>query len=230
MLMSNEKKWQYLHRLVGTNKLPHAILVSGVSAAEFVARIFGQDVMQKIHPDFIFVEPEKKEIQISQIRDCIWRLSLRPWVSAFKVAIVEQAHLMNQEAQTALLKTLEEPKGQSLLILFTDYPDALFPTILSRVQRIKFFRAAKEKAKSFAEIAELTKADLTARFQCVEKIYKSPELNEILEEWLHYFRKDLINNKAILQKLQTTYYLISKTNINPRLALETLMLDLQENV
>ena len=74
------------------------------------------------HPDFIFIEPKqpdssksltaKKEIYILQIKDLIKRISLRPSLSKLKVAIIDNAHLMNQEAQTCLLKTLEEPKGK----------------------------------------------------------------------------------------------------------------------
>lgn len=209
--------------------LPHALLVSGVSTEEFVSQIFSEEMIKKAHPDFILVKPIKKEIQISQIRDCIRRLSLKPCLVPFKVAIIEKAHTLNQEAQSALLKTLEEPKGKALLILITDYPTVLLPTILSRVQRIKFHQLGKvrgPRAEALREIDQLSKSSLTSRFQYAEKIYKSPELREILTAWLHYFRRDLIKNKALLQKIQTVHYLLSRTNINPRLALETLMLEL----
>lgn len=260
MAVTNQKQWQYLKRLAEADKLPHALLVSGVSSAEFFSRIFGENITNRTHPDFFIVEPIKvaealpnlplrqevaetssnlspssasfrtaKEIKIPQIRECIWRLSLKPSIAPFKVAVIDQAHLMNSEAQAALLKTLEEPKGKTLLILITDYPDALFPTIISRTQRIRFHQInayQKSKEKIGQEITKLTKSDLVTRFQYAEKIAKSQELKEILTAWLDYLRQDLVKNKKILQRIQTTYYLISKTNINPRLALETLMLEL----
>lgn len=222
-----EKQIQYLKRLFQEEKLPHALLVSGISSAEFVSKIFGETAVKKVHPDFIFVAPLEKQIKIEQIRDCIWRMSLSPFVAPLKVAIIDQAHLMNQDAQSALLKTLEEPKGKALLVLITDYPEALFSTILSRVQRIKFHRLAQKPTESkMAEIAKVAESDLARRFQYAEKVSKQEDLKEILTAWLYYLRQDLVKNKAVLQELQNTYYLISKTNVNPRLALENLMLEL----
>lgn len=219
----------YLKRLLQDDKLPHALLVSGIEAKEFALQLFGDSLTKKVHPDFFVVEPEpeSKEIKIEQIRDCIWRLSLTPSVAPLKVAVIDQAHLLNQEAQSALLKTLEEPKGKALLILVTDYPELLFPTILSRVQRIKFHRLTqKPEEKTMAEIAKVAKSDLAVRFNYAEKVSKAPELKEVLTAWLYYLRQDLVKNKAVLQKLQNTYYLISKTNVNPRLAVENFLLEL----
>ncbi len=114
-----------------------------------------------------------------------------------------------------------------MLVLITEYPEALFSTILSRVQRVRFHKRIEEpEEKIMTEIARVAKSDLTRRFQYAEKVSKQEDLKEILTAWLHYLRQDLVKNKAVLQKLQNTYYLISKTNVNSRLALENLMLEL----
>lgn len=55
-----------------------------------------------------------------------------------KVFVIEQADLMNPQAQNALLKTLEEPAGRTLIVLLTDQPGALLPTIRSRCQLVYF--------------------------------------------------------------------------------------------
>ncbi|HZK81767.1 MAG TPA: DNA polymerase III subunit delta' [Humisphaera sp.] len=55
-----------------------------------------------------------------------------------KVFVIEQAELMNPQAQNALLKTLEEPAGRTLIILLTDQPSALLATIRSRCQTVQF--------------------------------------------------------------------------------------------
>ena len=55
-----------------------------------------------------------------------------------KVFIIEQAELMNPQAQNALLKTLEEPAGRTLIVLLTDQPGAMLPTIRSRCQMVRF--------------------------------------------------------------------------------------------
>lgn len=55
-----------------------------------------------------------------------------------KVFVIEQADLMNDDAQNAMLKTLEEPAGRTLIILLTDQPEGLLPTIRSRCQVVRF--------------------------------------------------------------------------------------------
>lgn len=218
-------KFEYLKKLAEADKLPHALLVSGISAQEFIWRLFNHDIVKKAHPDFIFISPINRKIQISQIRDCIWRLSLKPSFTALKVAVIDQAHCISQEAQSSLLKNLEEPKGKSLLVLVTDYPDLLFPTILSRVQRIKLFLEKKIKVQDYSDIAALVKSDLAARFQHAEQIAQNPDLSKILTNWLNYFRQDLVKNKNILEMVQNTISLIERTNVNRRLALEQIMLN-----
>lgn len=62
----------------------------------------------------------------------------KPSLGRGKVFVVEQAEVMNAQAQNALLKTLEEPAGRTLIILLTDQPGALLPTIRSRCQTLRF--------------------------------------------------------------------------------------------
>lgn len=63
---------------------------------------------------------------------------LKPVMNRGKVFVVEEAELMNPQAQNALLKTLEEPYGRTLTVLLTDQPGALLPTIRSRCQVVRF--------------------------------------------------------------------------------------------
>ncbi len=290
MLVGHQKQWQYLKKLAEFDKLPHALLFYGQEklgkrtlAFEFVKWLFKEDITKREYPDFIFVSPVKKEIQIFQIRDCIWRLSLKPSVAPFKVAIIDQAHCMNQEAQSCFLKTLEEPKGKALLILISEYPETLFPTILSRVQKIRFYppkmaetkdylkergfedkesaeiikfslgrpgevmelisdrQKLADRKKTISSLLKILNSDIAFRFQYVKEIAKNqPEdLKEILETWLRYFREILISNldepsakysfgkfKKAIESIQNTNFLLSNTNVNSRLALENLMLEL----
>jgi DNA polymerase-3 subunit delta' len=116
-----------------------------------------QTIAKGVFPDFMLVEPEiflqesktPGTIKISQIKKLIERLSLRPYSSSFKIAILDDAHLMNKESQNCFLKILEEPKGRTILFLITQYPETLLPTITSRVQRIKFFPVKNEEIKDF---------------------------------------------------------------------------------
>ncbi len=61
-----------------------------------------------------------------------------------KVFVIEQADYMNAQAQNSILKTLEEPAGRTLIILLTDQPGALLPTIRSRCQMVRFAPLGKE--------------------------------------------------------------------------------------
>ncbi|PIV68380.1 MAG: hypothetical protein COS07_04185, partial [Candidatus Aenigmarchaeota archaeon CG01_land_8_20_14_3_00_37_9] len=153
-----------------SGRISHAYLFCGQEklgkktiALEWISSLFGQDLQNAQHPDLIFLEPTdppsvkdskekptgKKEIRISQIRELIWKLSLKPYSAPYKAVIIDQAHLMNQDAQTSLLKTLEEPKGKTFLILITEMPESLFPTIRSRVENIKFYPVKKEEIKNY---------------------------------------------------------------------------------
>jgi len=74
----------------------------------------------------------------------------KPVMGTGKVFVVEQADVMTAQAQNALLKTLEEPAGRTLIVLSTDQPDALLQTIRSRCQMVRF--AALDQAMSTAEL------------------------------------------------------------------------------
>ena len=179
MILGHQKQWNYLTKAVELKRLPHAFLFSGAEqlgkrtlAVEFVKFINClsdqagdkkpcqvcrncQDISKNIFPDFIFIKPSgkkiesKQEIKISQIKNLIEKLSLRPYSSFFKIAVLDNAHLMNKEAQNCFLKFLEEPKGKSILILITEFPDMLLPTILSRVQEVKFFPVKSREIKNY---------------------------------------------------------------------------------
>lgn len=92
------------------------------------------------HPDQRLLEPlpGKKEISIQQIREMERELNFRPFSGRKKIAIVDPAALMNVSAQNALLKTLEEPPRDSLLILISTGVGGLLPTLLSRCLRVSF--------------------------------------------------------------------------------------------
>jgi len=157
MIIGHQKQWNFLKRSLEINKTAHAYLFVGEEkigkkkvALEWAKLFFNNEVHSlKNHPDLILIEPKDSIIQINQIRELIWKLSLKGSSNFFKIAIIDNAHLMNQEAQSALLKTLEELKYKTILILITEFPELLFSTIISRVQKIKFFSIKKEEIKEY---------------------------------------------------------------------------------
>ena len=76
------------------------------------------------HPDLHQINVDGSSIKIEQIRALQKELSYRPLEASYKVCIIDGAEKMNLPAANALLKTLEEPRAQTLLILLTPTPDA----------------------------------------------------------------------------------------------------------
>lgn len=277
-----------------------------------------REIERGIYPDLKVVAPLAKpsarpslarEIHIAQIREVSRFLCLKPFYK-LKVVLIDNAHLMTKEAQSCLLKTLEEPRGKALLILITEQPEILLATVLSRVQRLAFFeisgsliekqlvsRGAREsQAKAISAISfgrpgraielflqgeklkieqeglkeflKVLGASLADRFQYVKRLLedRSPQfrglnsaegnfrglnsrvanltpltpLKETLGLWLFYFRSILRNQslkdnfktssfwqtKKALQLVEKALFLLQSTNVNPRLLLENLMLEL----
>jgi len=90
------------------------------------------------HPDVHILETEGAEIKIEYIRQLQKDFSLKPYEGKRKVFIIDNAHTLTAEASNALLKILEEPPKESLIILVSDKPALLFKTIVSRCKMVKF--------------------------------------------------------------------------------------------
>ena len=278
MLIGHQKQWNFLKKITEVNKISHSYLFIGQEklgkkkvALEWASLLFNENINFKksYNPDLLLVEPDGKEIKISQIRELIQKFSLKFYSAPFKIAIIDKAHLMNKEAQNALLKTLEEPKGKTILILITEFPEMLFSTILSRVQVVKFYPVKQEEIikylkkqeikdreveeisktargkpglaidfflepnklenekKIIKELINISKASLSIRFQYVKKLAEKEDVRDILNIWLKYFRDtDIYKFKNIIKQIQEINFLLSKANINPKLALEVLILEL----
>jgi DNA polymerase III subunit delta' len=158
-----ESQWQRLQQARRQGRLPHALLFSGprgVGKAQFALAIAQSMLCPESddegracgvcrhchlmhsgsHPDFQWVEPESDsksgEIKIEAIRKLTGGASLTTQSGGHKVVVIEPAHRMNKAAANSLLKTLEEPTRDTLIILLTDQPARLLPTIRSRCQRV----------------------------------------------------------------------------------------------
>lgn len=99
-------------------------------------------------------EEDKKQISVGQAREFIKRLTLSSFLNSYKIGIIKEAELLSIEAQNALLKTLEEPKEQVIIILLTSDLSALMSTITSRSQVLYF------QPISFADVYDYLLASL----------------------------------------------------------------------
>ncbi len=97
------------------------------------------------HPSIMLIQSKNKEIKIDQIREAINFLTLKS--PKGKVLIIEKAENLNTESANALLKTLEEPPLNTLIILTTSNQRLLLPTIISRLKKIRFRKLSDEEIK-----------------------------------------------------------------------------------
>ena len=139
---------------VSQHRVPHAVLLLGSpgvgkrAAAAWLARerfslpgsaTGPQYPLDKPeHPDLHWISPpdEKYTVGIDQIRGLVSSLALTSYAGGGKVAVIEPANAMTVSAANSLLKTLEEPSGDALIILIADRLGRLPATIVSRCQRI----------------------------------------------------------------------------------------------
>lgn len=107
--------------------------------------------INKSSPDIFFIAPVKNSIIIDQIRELKAHIFQKPLKEKFKFVIIENADSAKAEAQNALLKILEEPPTQAILVLESSNNASLLPTILSRVITIKVKNKSENIEEIFAE-------------------------------------------------------------------------------
>ena len=171
-IIGHKTQWELLRKMVDGGRLPQAFLFVGDSslgkkkvAFEFLKLLNCEEkdfqkrpcgvciscsLIERVkHPDLIFIAPQKREIQISQVREVQKALNFRPQFSNFKSVIIDNAHVLNSEAQNCLLKTIEEPKGKTIFFLITSHPEFLFETLRSRCEILKFYPVSFEMVKKY---------------------------------------------------------------------------------
>lgn len=105
------------------------------------------------HPDYRRVAPEEdsKVIKIDQIRDLCAALGFTSQYGGYQIAHIDPADALNTAAANSLLKTLEEPTPNTLLLLVTDRPASLPATLRSRCQRLVFQIPANATARAWLQ-------------------------------------------------------------------------------
>jgi DNA polymerase III subunit delta' len=162
-IIGQDRAIAVLRRSIATERVAHAYLFSGIegcgkkrTALAFVQAVFcGRDeacgvcpscrkVASGQHPDLHILEPDGAFIKIDQVRELQKELSYRPFEAPKKACIIDGADKFNLSSGNALLKTLEEPPGEALMILIAPERSAVLQTILSRCQALAFQPLAGE--------------------------------------------------------------------------------------
>lgn len=102
------------------------------------------------HPDIRILTHEKASIGVDDIRIQINQdIQIKPYEGKYKIYIIPDAERMTEQAENALLKTIEEPPGYAMLLLLTDNIYRILPTIQSRCVQIPFKPVAPELVKQY---------------------------------------------------------------------------------
>lgn len=155
--------WESLYKRAQAANLPHALLFTGgqglgkaLMAEQLAHTLLCQSptndgspcgscqacglISAETHPDLLILEPEEegKVIPVETIRSVSAFLSLKGKYGNRQIVIIRPAEAMNIYGANGLLKTLEEPTPEALIILITNKPSLLLPTIRSRCQQVSF--------------------------------------------------------------------------------------------
>lgn len=171
-IVGHEQIIEHLENAIKMEKVSHAYILDGLekSGKMMLAEAFAmalqcekgesrpcmechscKQAVNRNQPDIIYVSHEKPNtISVDDIRTQINNdIGIKPYSSKYKIYIVDEAQKMNQQAQNALLKTIEEPPVYGIILLLTTNADAFLPTILSRCVMLHLKAVPDEKIRKF---------------------------------------------------------------------------------
>ncbi len=227
--VGNKKTVSFLQKSLERGALNHAYIFAGPQGVgkTTLAKMFAQAAIagrqldldvafqdKEALLDLILIEPETvekkgviktRDISIEAVRDAQQKLSLFPYHGKYKVLIVRDAHRLNNSAQNALLKLLEEPNQTSMLILVTSELDKILPTVQSRCEKISFslvtqieLSLAFSGEKNFATDIPILAMGRPAIAKLMLENEEQLELRRQQWQQLEKLRKGSLNEKMLL--------------------------------
>ena len=159
-IIGHEMIKDHFQKAIEYHKVSHAYILSGEQGMgrKMLAKAFAmtllceksdkepcmechscKQILSGNHPDVIWVTHEKlNSIGVDDIREQINdTIQIKPYSSAYKIYLIDEAEKMTVQAQNALLKTIEEPPAYAIIILMTTNEETFLPTILSRCIKLK---------------------------------------------------------------------------------------------
>lgn len=191
---------------------------------------------KEVDPLDINLQTYEKAMGIEDVRIIQKAILLKPFRGKTKAVIVDTYESITTEAQNALLKILEEPPTNTVIVIMTAKKELILPTIISRCKVI--FLQEKETNLAEGELSKFSDAlDILLNGKTGEKLKIAQDITKDKEDaalWLEkmaIFVKDNLtkeNNNLkylnFLKELQETYKAIKSTNVGQRTALENLFL------
>lgn len=201
------------------------------TALEMVSQYLGTDSYTS-HPDFHLIEG-LNSIGIKQVRQLISFLILKPYSAPNKTILIKEADKLTIPAQNALLKTLEEPPANSIIILTAPNKESFLPTIISRCQIIRLETKihlggapqAQPHLRGVRVGERLKMASLYAGNKNQAQDFIKMLITSLRETLI---REPSFNNLYNLRQAQnaSTYL---QANVNPQLVLGNLLISLVKN-
>ena len=171
-ITGHEQMIEHFQNAIRLDKVSHAYILNGpdLSGKKMLAEAFAmalqcekkgiegcmqchscRQAVSHNHPDIHYLIHEKPNtISVDDIRRQINQdIAIKPYGSPYKIYLVDEAEKMNQQAQNALLKTIEEPPGYGIILLLTTNADAFLPTIVSRCIRLDLKPVANDKIRGY---------------------------------------------------------------------------------
>lgn len=180
------------------------------------------------------IPEDKKSIGIGEIREVIKYLAVKPFSGKSKFVVINDANTLTREAQNAMLKTLEEPSSSANLILLTKTLNDLLGTVVSRCKMLEVKREKHEEtAETDDSYRRILQLDLGKRLDWAGETAKEDreDILQLLEKWLAEARDIMVQSPSTIKLTNLKQIVAAKgnienTNVNARLALEALVVNL----
>ena len=215
-VLGHEQTIAHMKSAIAANKVSHAYLLAGEkgSGKKLLTGIFARTLQCEAHgsepcgkchsciqaesgnqPDIIYVTHEKPgSISVDDIRGQVnGDIQIKPYSSPYKIYIIDEAEKLTQQAQNALLKTIEEPPAYAIIMLLTANEGMLLPTIKSRCVTLTMKPVSLPLIRQYL-MEELQipdyRADICAAFSQgnvgkAKRLATSDSFGEMLEHALH---------------------------------------------
>lgn len=218
-ILGNEHIVSHFRKAIESKRISHSYIINGERGMgkRTIAKAFAMTLLcenkgitpcMKCHsciqaltdnnPDLITIKPDKPTtLSIEHIRQTLVNdIDLKPYSNSYKVYIIEDADLMNNPAQNAILKTIEEPPEYAVIILLTTNISAMLQTVLSRCVKLDMQPLRKEIVKKYLMEREKVvdyQADIAVSFaggnlgKAIE-LSKSQDFTGMLDEVIQLLR------------------------------------------
>ena len=223
-IVGNKEQRENLSKIIKNKVLGHAYMFVGqegigksLIAREFAKSILCLESTDKYcdkceccnifenSPDFDFITDVDGVIKVGDIRNLIENIILKPVKSNRRVFIINNADMMNEAAQNALLKILEEPPSYATIILVLSNKEKILRTIKSRCTEVNFLPLTLDEIKEYyvgQNIDEELYKYARGSIGKIEKLKTSNYIENVIELEKALSYKDLLEMNKALTKLK----------------------------